>query len=83
MQNVWQLQDAKNKLSKVVDEALRHGPQTITRHGVEAVMVMSCDEYKKITEKKKKLSEVFGVSPFRGSDIDLSRDKRTTRAVNL
>ncbi len=30
MARVWQLQEAKNKLSEVVDEALKQGPQVIT-----------------------------------------------------
>ena len=30
MKRVWQLQEAKNKLSEVVDEAIQHGPQIIT-----------------------------------------------------
>ena len=29
----WQLQDAKNKLSEVIDRALKQGPQLITRRG--------------------------------------------------
>jgi prevent-host-death family protein len=29
----WQLQEAKNKFSEVVDQAVKFGPQEITRHG--------------------------------------------------
>ena len=39
MARVWQIQEAKNKLSEVVNEAIKHGPQIITKHGVEAVIV--------------------------------------------
>jgi len=39
MARVWQLQEAKNKFSEVVDEALKHGPQVITKRGVETVIV--------------------------------------------
>ena len=38
---VWQLQEAKNRLSELVQAAESNGPQTITRHGKIAVMVVS------------------------------------------
>jgi prevent-host-death family protein len=31
MARVWQIQEAKNKLSEVVEEAIQHGPQVISR----------------------------------------------------
>jgi len=43
-QTVWQIQEAKNKLSEVIDRALDQGPQIITRRGVEAVIVLSYPE---------------------------------------
>ena len=47
MKNVWQLQEAKNQFSLVVDNALTQGPQTVTRHGEPTVMVVSMAEFKK------------------------------------
>ena len=44
----WQLQEAKQKLSAVVDRALSEGPQTITRHGVETAVVVSVAEYRRL-----------------------------------
>jgi prevent-host-death family protein len=46
----WQLQEAKQKLSTVVDRALSEGPQTITRHGVETAVVVSVEQFRKLTE---------------------------------
>ena len=43
----WQLQDAKNKFSELVEHALKDGPQMVTRHGKEVVVVMSAAEYEK------------------------------------
>jgi prevent-host-death family protein len=37
----WQLQEAKNRLSEVVDLALEEGPQTVTRHGKEVVVIVA------------------------------------------
>ena len=80
MGRVWQLQEAKNKLSKVVDEALTKGPQIITRRGVEAVVVVSYAEYRKMSLSEKKLSDFFRDSPLARANIDLTRDKSGARS---
>ena len=79
MAHVWELQDAENKFSEVVEEAVKHGPQIITKEGVETVVVLSYDEYYKITLSQKKLSEFFHESPLAEVDLDLTRDKSEIR----
>jgi len=75
MARVWQIQEAKNKLSEVLDEAIKHGPQIITKRGVETVIVLSYAEYRKVMLNKKKLSDFFRESPLAEVDLDLRRDK--------
>jgi len=41
MSTVWQVQQAKNHLSEVIDRALTEGPQTITRHGKPVARVVA------------------------------------------
>lgn len=41
----WQLQDAKNQFSKVVQKARNEGPQEITVRGERAAVVMSAHDY--------------------------------------
>lgn len=79
MARIWQLQEAKNKLSEVVNEAIKHGPQIITKRGVETVIVLSYDQYRKALLNQKKLSEFFRESPLAKSDLDLRRDKSGPR----
>ena len=79
MKHVWQLQEAKNKFSEVVEEALSRGPQVITRRGVEAVIVLSYTKYRKLIGSQKKLSEFFHQSPLTGMDLDLCRDRTDVR----
>ncbi|MGD9101600.1 MAG: type II toxin-antitoxin system Phd/YefM family antitoxin [Anaerolineae bacterium] len=79
MIQTWQLQEAKNKLSRVVENAINSGPQIITRRGEEVVIVLSYAEYKKMVASKQKLSEFFRESPLVGIDLDLSRDKSEAR----
>jgi antitoxin Phd len=79
MKRVWQLQEAKSKLSEVVDEAIHHGPQVITKRGVEVAIVLSSVEYRKMTASQKKLSTFFRESPLVGVDLDLRRDTSEMR----
>jgi antitoxin Phd len=79
MKNMWQLQEAKNKLSEVVDEAAHHGPQVITRRGVEVAVVISYADYRKISGAKRKLSAFFRESPLAGVKLDLRRDRGSLR----
>ena len=79
MLQTWQLQEAKNKLSRVIEDAIHRGPQIITRRGTEVAIVLSMDEYRKITARKEKLSEFFSQSPLAGIDLDLTRDTSAAR----
>jgi antitoxin Phd len=46
-QRSWSVQDAKNRFSEVV-EAARHAPQTVTKHGKPAVVVVEVSEYERL-----------------------------------
>lgn len=38
---VWQVQDAKNRFSELIDRARDEGPQVVTRHGRPVVQVVA------------------------------------------
>jgi prevent-host-death family protein len=76
---VWQLQEAKNKFSRVVEQAVNDGPQIITKRGVEVAIVLSMAEYRKMIAARGALSDFFRESPLAGVDLDLARDKSGAR----
>ena len=81
MKNTWQLQEAKSKFSKLVDQAMELGPQIVTKRGVDSVVILSVKEYKKIKKQKNSL-----VSFFRNAthvDLDIERSKDTGRPIDL
>jgi len=41
MNAVWQVQEAKNRFSEMIEQALSTGPQVITRHGRPVVRVVA------------------------------------------
>jgi prevent-host-death family protein len=45
----WSVQDAKNRFSEVV-EAARHRPQTVTKHGKPAVVLIAANEYERLRQ---------------------------------
>lgn len=79
MAQIWQLQEAKNKFSQVINDALRYGPQVITKHGVETAVLLSYADYQEITAGRQKLSDFFRNSPLTGVEIDLTRDTSSIR----
>ncbi len=80
----WQLQEAKNKLSELINRALAEGPQVITRHGEEVVVVIPMAEYRELAAPKQRLVDVLMAPPFRGSELVIERDPRTElREVDL
>jgi prevent-host-death family protein len=79
MEKQWQLQEAKNKFSEVVDKAIDEGAQIITRRGIEVAIVLSYAEYRQMIASKKKISEFFRESPLVEEDLNLSRDKSDVR----
>ena len=83
IENHWQLQDAKNKFSNLVEKAQHTGPQVVTKHGKDAVVVISIDEYKKLIKPKINLVSFFQSSPLAKTELDFTRNKETPRDVEL
>ena len=79
----WQLQEAKNRLSQVVDSAMHDGPQTITLRGKPAAVVVSFEEYRKLTLPRTGLLQFFKQSPLHEVELDFSRSNDLSREVEL
>jgi len=77
MSHAWQLQDAKNRFSRVVEAALTEGPQIITRRGTRVAVVLAYDEYARTRSARVKLSDFLRSSPLEG--LDLARDRSLPR----
>ncbi len=77
----WNLADAKNRLTEVVNLALSDGPQTITRRK-DAVVVISAARYEELTGKRQSFKEFLVQGPsFEG--LELKRDESPMRDVEL
>jgi prevent-host-death family protein len=78
----WQLQTAKNRLSQVVQEAKRSGPQTITVHGKPAAVVLSAEDYSALT-RQGSLVGFLRSSPWAEQELTIERSDDLGRDVRL
>ncbi len=71
----WQLQDAKNKFSEVVETSINSGPQIISRRGKDTAVVISFKEYQRYVAPKN-LKKTLMSTGF--DTLDLTRDMSPT-----
>jgi antitoxin Phd len=83
MRQTWQLQEAKNRFSEVVEEALQHGPQTVTRHGREAVVILSYEEYTKLKPQQTNLLQALQIPQEYRVDLKIERSQELPRNIDL
>lgn len=79
----WQLQEAKNQFSTVVEKALTDGYQVVTRHGQPAVVVMSVEDFRKLKPPQESLVDFLARSPLRALGEPPKRRRDLPRKVSL
>jgi prevent-host-death family protein len=79
----WQAQEAKNRFSEVARRAKGEGPQMVTKRGVDNVVIMSVEDYRKLKRPETGLVDFLRNSPLAEVDLDLERDKDTGRDLEL
>ena len=79
----WQLQEAKAMFSKVVRSA-KNEPQIITIHGKESAVILSMDDYRKLTNPNESLVSFMEQSPWASVELELpERQSDEMRKIDL
>jgi prevent-host-death family protein len=78
----WTVAEAKAKFSQVIERA-RTGPQTITRNGRPAAVVVSVEEWQRRTSRAGTLADFLAASPLRGSGLETGPRTDPPRDVEL
>jgi antitoxin Phd len=78
---IWQVQEAKTRLSEVIEEANGKGPQIITRHGSERA-VLSIADYRALTAHKPNLKEYLLGGP-KVDSFAVKRSRDVGRKISL
>ena len=82
-ERVWQLKEAKDRFSELVDRAITEGPQIVTRRGKAVVVFLSMNEYAMLRKPRQSLIEFFRESPLVGAELDLARDRSCPMDIAL
>lgn len=78
-----QLQEAKNRLSQLINETVHGGAQIITVRGKPTAVLLSMEEYQRLTTPRTKLTDFFRQSPLCDEELDLKRSPDLARKVEL
>ena len=78
----WQLQEAKQRFSELLRHARAHGPQVVTRHGQEVAVVVSIEDYRRLTEEMPSFKEFLLTAPDLDA-LELERPREPARVVEL
>ena len=79
----WTVAEAKAKFSEIIERAMSEGPQTITRKGRTAAIVVGAEEWERKTKRAGNLAEFFATSPLRGSKLKVRRLKAQAKKTIL
>jgi prevent-host-death family protein len=81
----WLLQEAKARFSELVRRARSEGPQLVTVHGRDEVMVVSVDEFRRLKGEPSgaALIEALQASPHRDIDLEPQRAAMPVRELDL
>ena len=79
----WPVATAKAQFSQLLEQAKSHGPQTVTRHGRPAIVVVSVQDWEAKAKRSQSLTEFLMHSPLRGSGLEARRLRGKWRKAKL
>jgi prevent-host-death family protein len=81
----WRLQDAKARFSELVRRARNDGPQHVTVHGRDEVVIVAAEEFRRLKGNRSGAALVAALqaSPYRDVDIEPRRERMPVRDVKL
>ena len=80
--HTWQLQQAKSRFSELVELTLTEGPQMVTRHGEEAVVILAAHDYRRLSGETPQLMDCLLNAP-RGEALLMDRPSEPIRELAL
>ena len=81
----WALQDAKARFSELVRRVHSEGPQHVTVHGRDEVVVVAAEEFRRLQGERtgRALVDALQASPHRDIEIEPPRGPLPVRDVSL
>jgi prevent-host-death family protein len=81
----WVLQEAKARFSELVRRVHSEGPQHVTVHGRDEVVVMAAEDFRRLKGDLtgQALIEALQASPYRDIELEVTREPMPVREVVL
>lgn len=79
----WQLQEAASRLSEVVKQAAKEGPQGIAVRGETRAIVVSSADFTRLKQPRQSFTEFMRRSPLHGVELDMKRKQTRTRDADV
>ena len=81
----WVLQDAKARFSELVRKVRSEGPQHVTVHGRDEVVIIAAEEFRRLTGSVtgEALIKAMQASPYRNVNIEPKREPMPVRDISL
>lgn len=83
MPGEWQLQDTKANFSQLIKRAANGDAQVVCVHGKPTAVVVSAEEYARLTRRRGKFSSCLLRPSLAADDLDLARSRNTGRDLDL
>ncbi len=79
---IWQVQEAKARLTELMNQA-RDNPQIISRRGVNEIVLININKYHELSKTKENIVSFFQSSPLNEIELDFTRDQSKVREIEL
>jgi prevent-host-death family protein len=79
----WQLQEAKQQFSRLVERARSGEPQLVTRNGKDVAVVLDVDEYRRLTSHGGDFKKFLFDGPPFFDDLVIERSDELPREIEL
>jgi prevent-host-death family protein len=79
----WQLQEAKQQFSRVVDRARSDGAQIVTRNGKEVAVVLGIEEYRRLSDEAGEAFKRFLLEGPKFDNLEIERSKELSRGIEF
>ncbi len=83
MNTTWKLKEAKKQFNKLIEDALKYGPQYVTRHDSATVVIVSVKDYESLTAQRPSFTEFLLSCPTLDKPLELERQGDYPRSVSL
>ena len=78
----WQVQEARRQFRQLFDDAVDKGPQRVSRQGKRTVVVLSEEEWKRLSDAVPSFGDLLASCPITPEDLPKRPPARSLRSLH-